>query len=69
VIKYDHIDAALIGARTVSQLEDALGALEVLSKYTPDIEKRINKILGNSPTPRMNFKEWKSFDPVRPVAE
>jgi aryl-alcohol dehydrogenase-like predicted oxidoreductase len=69
VIKYPHTDSALIGARTVAQLEDTLGALDILEKFTPELEKRINKIIDTTPTPKTNFKEWKPSDPVRPVAK
>jgi len=37
VIKYPHLDSALIGARTVQQLEDSLGALSILDKFTVDL--------------------------------
>ena len=35
-IKFVHLDSALIGARTVAQLEDNLKAFEVLDKLTPE---------------------------------
>lgn len=48
-VKFKHIDSALIGARTVAQLEEALKALPIIDKLTPEIEGRVNKILGNNP--------------------
>lgn len=56
VVKFKHNDSALIGARTVVQLEDCLKTLDILEKFTPELEKRINKILDTTPTPRTNFK-------------
>ena len=38
VLKYEHIDSALIGARTAAQLEDSLRALDFLEKLTPELE-------------------------------
>jgi len=35
-IKFVHLDSALIGARTVAQLEDCLKALEFVDKLTPE---------------------------------
>jgi aryl-alcohol dehydrogenase-like predicted oxidoreductase len=35
VIKYQHTDSALIGARNAAQLEDTLKALDILEKWTP----------------------------------
>lgn len=67
-IKYEHLDSALIGARTVAQLEDALKAVEVLEKWTPELEGRINKIIDTNPVPRHNFKDWKLGPTTRTVA-
>ena len=69
VIKYKHCDSALIGARTVAQLEDCLKALELVAKWTPEFEGRVNRILGTNPTPRMNFLKWAPYPPSRPVAQ
>lgn len=69
VMKYEHTDSALIGARTVAQLQDSLKALEVLEKLTPELEGKINKIMGTNPSPRMNFLTWTPNSPSRPIAE
>lgn len=68
-IKYEHLDSALIGARNPAQLEDSLKALEVVEKWTPELEAKINKILNNSPEPRVDFKSWKPYPHTRPVAQ
>jgi aryl-alcohol dehydrogenase-like predicted oxidoreductase len=68
VIKYQHVDSALIGARNAAQLEDSLKALDVLEKLTPELEGRINKILNNTPNPRSDLKTWKPYPTIRPVA-
>lgn len=69
VLKFQHLSTALIGARTVAQLESTLKGIEVESKLTPELEGRINKILDNTPTPPTNFLKWKAHDPIRPVAK
>ena len=68
VMKYEHLDSALVGARSVAQLEDSLKALDLVEKFTPEFEAKVNKILGNNPEPRMNFLKWASYPPTRPVA-
>jgi voltage-dependent potassium channel beta subunit len=68
-IKYQYTSSALIGARNSAQLEDSLKALDILEKWTPELEARVNKILDTTPTTRHNFKEWKLSDPIRPVAK
>lgn len=69
VMKFDHCDSALIGARNVAQLEDCLKSMDLLEKFTPEVEAKVNKILGTNPTPRTNFTTWTPYKPVRPVAE
>jgi aryl-alcohol dehydrogenase-like predicted oxidoreductase len=69
VIKYKHCDSALIGARTAAQVEDCLKALELVEKWTPEFEGRVNKIIDTNPTPRMNFLKWAPYPPARPVAQ
>ena len=69
VLKYKHIDSALIGARTAAQLEDSLKALELVEKLTPELEGEINKILDTHPTPRMNFLKWTPYPNARPLAK
>lgn len=68
-IKFKYSSTALIGARTVAQLEQSLKALKILDKFTPEIEGKINKIIGTNPETRTNFLTWKAYDSIRPVAE
>ena len=69
VIHYQHVDSALIGARNVQQLQDCLESLDVLEKLTPEVLARINKILDNNPEPPIDFKNWRPYPPIRPVAK
>ena len=48
-LKYKHLSAALIGARKLEQLNETLQALEVVEKFKPEIEGRINRILDSNP--------------------
>ena len=68
-IHYQHLDSALVGARNLGQLEDALKTMEVLDKFTPEVLARINKHLDNTPEAPIDFKQWKPYPPVRPVAK
>ena len=38
-----------MGASRVEQLEDNLGALEVVAKLTPEVLEKIDGLLGNKP--------------------
>ena len=69
VAKYQFTSTTLLGARNVEQLTNNLKALEVISKLTPEIEGRINKILGTHPPARMNWKNFTPLPQIRPLAE
>jgi voltage-dependent potassium channel beta subunit len=49
-IKNPHVTTAILGATKKEQLEDNLTALEVVTKLTPDVMEKIDKILQNKPT-------------------
>jgi aryl-alcohol dehydrogenase-like predicted oxidoreductase len=66
VIKYRHLSSVAIGPKNLKQLQECLSSLEVLQKFTPELEERIAKIIDITPTPRTDFKTWKTYPPVRP---
>ena len=68
-IKYQYTSSALVGARNAAQLEDCLKSIGLVEKWTPEFEGKVNKILGTTPAPRMDFRAWKPSDPIRPVAQ
>ena len=67
-LKFKYANSMIIGARNADQLEDTLKSLELMQKITPEIEGKINKILDNNTTVRLNYNTWKSDTPLRPVA-
>jgi voltage-dependent potassium channel beta subunit len=48
-IKNPNVTTAILGATKKEQLEDNLKALDVVSKLTPDVMEKIEKILQNKP--------------------
>lgn len=52
------VSTVILGASKVSQLEENLKSLEVLKKWTPEVEKAIEDILGNKPEQEMNYKTY-----------
>ena len=68
-INYKYLSSSLVGARTAAQMEDSLKAFDLLEKFTPEFEAKINKILNTNPEPRMNFLTWTPNPPARPVAQ
>lgn len=57
VAKYQHTSTALFGARNMDQLTDCLKAIDVYKKLTPEIEGKINKIMGTNPPARTDFRK------------
>lgn len=55
------VSTCILGASKMSQLEDNLKALDLLSKWNKDIDDRINKIFDNQPDPIMNFRHWTPY--------
>jgi len=56
----------ILGFSRVSQIDENLKCLEVMSKWTPEIEKRVNDVLGNAPELPMDWRTWKPMQPRRP---
>jgi voltage-dependent potassium channel beta subunit len=55
----------ILGASKVSQLEENLKSLQILAKWTPELEKRIEEIMGNKPEDWTDTKTWKPMTPRR----
>ncbi|CAI2372343.1 unnamed protein product [Moneuplotes crassus] len=58
----------IFGATKVSQVEDNMGALEIASKWTEELEDKIEEALGNQPDPEMDYNTWAPKRPRRRVA-
>src|SRR6195952_4537920 len=51
-----NVSTVILGASKKSQLEDNLKALDSKSKMTPDVMKRIDEIMGNTPAAPQRFR-------------
>ena len=49
-LKNPHVSTAILGASKVEQLENNLGALDLVPKLTPEVMEKIEGILGNRPS-------------------
>ncbi|CAI2373180.1 unnamed protein product [Moneuplotes crassus] len=59
---------AIFGADKVSQVEENMVALEIASKWTEELEDKIEEALGNQPDPEMDYNTWAPKRPRRRVA-
>jgi aryl-alcohol dehydrogenase-like predicted oxidoreductase len=48
----------MIGARNVQQLEESVKALDIYKTFTPEIDARIESILGNRPPTGLDWRKW-----------
>jgi voltage-dependent potassium channel beta subunit len=51
--KNPNVSTVILGASKVAQLEETMGALDVIPLLTPEIQERIEKILDNKPVLRI----------------
>ena len=56
----------ILGATRTAQIEENLKALDVARKWSPELEKRIEGILGNAPEPELIWTVIPpAFEPLR----
>ena len=65
VIYNKDVTCALMGATSITQLEENLKSIEIYKKLTPEILEIIEKLLENKPERKMNWKTWQTFPPRR----
>lgn len=56
-LAYDNVSTCILGATKVEQLEENFKALENVSKVTPEICQRLNRILNTSPEIEFNNRK------------
>lgn len=62
------VSTALMGTSSVEQLVDNLDAIQHLDKITPEVEEKIESILGTQPKFGMDFRELAPKKPTREIA-
>lgn len=67
-LKSKDVSTAIIGSRKLEQLEDNIKALEAVSKITPEVEERLEKILNNQPEVEFDYREFKPAETRRKIA-
>ena len=55
----------ILGASKVKQLEENLKCIELLKKWTPELEKKIEETLGNKPDDWIDYMTWKPLPGIR----
>lgn len=55
------VSTCILGASKMSQLEDNLKSLDLLAKWSKDLDDKINNIFNTQPEPIMNFRLWAPY--------
>lgn len=61
-INNKNVSTAITGATKPEQLVDTCKAIEVYKKFNPQINEKIEQLLGNLPDAGFNWKTWKMAD-------
>jgi len=64
-IKNPEVSTCIVGSSNPTQLQENLAALDYYSDYTNEIELEVEEILGNSPIPDMDWRDFKRIQPRR----
>ena len=59
------VSTCLMGASRVEQMAENLKCLDVVNKWSKEIEEKVEKAMQNQPTPPFNWRDWKPFEPRR----
>lgn len=61
VLRNKDVSTAIIGFSSLAHLEENIKAVEIYKKFTPEIDKRLEELIGNKPNPGM---DWKNSKPL-----
>ena len=64
-IAFKDTSTAILGFSRTAQIDENLGAIALLEKWTPEIEKKCNEALGNCPVLEMDTRTWQTPLPRR----
>jgi len=68
VIANKDVSTCIVGASKPEQMSDNLGAIDVVKKWTPEIEKKMEEIMGNKPPQPLNWRTWSPLPDRRNVS-
>ena len=59
------VSTAIVGATKPEHMEENLGAIDVVKRWTPELEKKIEDIMLNTPKQPLNCRNWQPLPPRR----
>lgn len=62
------VSTAVMGSTKPHQIEDCVGAIEVVKRWTPEVEKKIEAVLDNTPPTPLNPRTFQNFPGQRSTA-
>ncbi len=58
VIANTDVSTAILGASRPSQVESNVKSIDVLKKWSPALDKRLEDLLDNQPQPEIDWRTW-----------
>jgi len=65
ILRNKDVSTAILGFSSVEQLEENFKAIELYKKFTPEIDNKLEELLGNRPNPGMDWKNGKPLSSRR----
>lgn len=62
------VSCALLGFSRLTQVEENLKALDMMNKWTPELDAKCSEILGNAPEVDMDWRSWSPMPTRRSIA-
>ena len=62
------VSTCIMGASKLSQMVDNLKAIDLLKKWSKDIEQKVENVMKTEPASAFNWRDWKPFAPRRQLA-
>ncbi len=62
------VSTAIVGASKPEQMLDNIGAVELVKRWTPEIDKKMEEIMQNTPQPPLNWRTWQPLPQRRAVS-
>ncbi len=62
------VSTAIVGATKPEQMADNLGAIALVKRWTPEIDKKVEAVMTNAPEPPLNWRTWQPFPARRTVS-
>ncbi len=62
------VSTCILGFSRLAQIDENLKCLELVKKWTPEIEAKCEEIMGNAPEMELDWRTWAPLEMRRKIA-